>query len=79
MICMEVCQNQLICNPSFSSNDVWLFDSAMRTATWEADPVKQKEIFDKTIQDNVAPYVERIEQHIIKNGTGHLVGQGVSK
>lgn len=51
----------------------------MRTATWEADPVKQKEIFDKTIQDNVAPYVERIEQHIIKNGTGHLVGQGVSK
>lgn len=49
----------------------------MRTATWETDPVKQKELFDKVIQENVGPYVEKIEQHIIKNGSGHLVGQEV--
>lgn len=50
----------------------------MRTATWEQDAVKQKEIFDKTVQDSVLPHVQRVEQHIIKNGSGHLVGQGVS-
>jgi glutathione S-transferase len=47
-------------------------------ATWETDPVKQKELFDKVNQDTIQPHLEKVEQHLVKNGSGHLVGQGVS-
>jgi hypothetical protein len=50
----------------------------MRTPTWETDPVKQKELFDKVNQDTIQPHLEKVEQHLVKNGSGHLVGQGVS-
>ena len=50
----------------------------MRTATWETDPEKQKELFDKVNQDTIQPHLQKVEQHLIKNGSGHLVGQGVS-
>ena len=49
----------------------------MRTPTWETDPEKQKELFDKVNQDTIQPHIEKVEQHIVKNGSGHLVGQGV--
>lgn len=49
----------------------------MRTPTWETDPVKQKELFDKVNEETIQPHLEKVEQHIIKNGSGHLVGQGV--
>lgn len=51
--------------------------TVMRTATWEQDPEKQKELFNKAVQEHVQPHVEIIEKHLIKNGSGYLVGQGV--
>nr|QNM80586.1 glutathione S-transferase sigma1 [Daphnia pulex] len=51
---------------------------AMRTPTWETDPVKQKELFDKVNQDTIQPHLEKVEQHLVKNGGGHLVGQGLT-
>jgi hypothetical protein len=50
----------------------------MRTPTWEADPEKQKELFDKVNQETIQPHLEKVEQHLIKNGSGHLVGKEVS-
>jgi len=50
----------------------------MRTPTWETDPVKQKELFDKVNQETIQPHLEKVEQHLAKNGSGHLVGQEVS-
>lgn len=50
----------------------------MRTPTWEADSVKQKELFDKVNEETIQPHLEKIEQHMHKNGSGYLVGQGVS-
>nr|QBM06412.1 glutathione S-transferase sigma2 isoform a [Daphnia magna] len=50
----------------------------MRTPTWETDPVKQKELFDKVNEETIQPHLEKVEQHIIKNGSGHLVGQGLT-
>ncbi len=47
-------------------------------ATWETDPEKQKELFDKVKQETILPHVEKVDQHLIKNGNGHLVGQRVS-
>lgn len=53
--------------------------TVMRTATWEQDPEKQKELFNKAVQEHVQPHVNTIEQHLAKNGSGHLVGQGVCR
>lgn len=50
----------------------------MRTATWEKDAEKQKELFDKVNQETIQPHLEKVEQHLVKNGGVHLVGQGVS-
>ena len=47
-------------------------------ATWETDTEKQKELFDKVKQETILPHLEKVEQHLIKNGNGHLVGQRVS-
>nr|CAH0109013.1 unnamed protein product [Daphnia galeata] len=47
-------------------------------ATWETDPEKQKELFDKVKQETILPHLEKVEQHLIKNGNGHLVGQGLT-
>lgn len=54
------------------------FVSATRAATWEKDPVKQKELFDKVNEDLIQPHVERVEKHMTENGTGFLVGNAVS-
>ena len=47
-------------------------------ATWEKDDAKQKELFEKSPQEHVKPHVEKVEAHLVKNGTGHLVGDAVS-
>ena len=51
---------------------------ATRAATWEKDEAKQKEIFDKLHQEFIKPHIEKIEGHLIKNGTGFLVGKAVT-
>lgn len=44
----------------------------------EPDLEKKKEIFLKNNVDNVQPHLAIIEQHLIKNGSGYLVGNSVS-
>ncbi len=44
----------------------------------EPDLEKKKEIFLKNNIDNVQPHLAIIEQHLIKNGSGYLVGNSVS-
>jgi hypothetical protein len=57
----------------------WLLKkTATVEATWEEDPEKQKEFFYKVNRDTIQPHLEKVEQHLIKNGSGHLVGQEVS-
>lgn len=51
----------------------------MVDATWEEDPAKQKTLFQKAIREHVQPHVARIEQHLIKNGSGYLVGKMVQQ
>lgn len=51
---------------------------ATRAATWEKDPVKQKELFDKVNEDLIQPHVERVEKHMTENGTGFLVGNAIT-
>ena len=46
-------------------------------ANWEKDEAKQKELFDKLHQDTLKPHIEKVEAHLIKNGTGFLVGDSV--
>ena len=46
-------------------------------ATWEKDDAKQKELFEKSHQENLKPHVEKVEAHLVKNGTGYLVGNAV--
>ena len=50
----------------------------MVESTWEQDSEKQKILFEKVNREKVQPHVEMIEKHLIKNGTGYLVGQKVS-
>ncbi len=50
----------------------------MVEATWETDAEKQKELFKKVSQEIVLPFSMNIEQHIINNGSGHLVGDSVT-
>ena len=50
----------------------------MVESTWEQDSEKQKVLFEKVNREKVQPHVEMIEKHLIKNGTGYLVGQKVS-
>lgn len=51
--------------------------SAMVEATWEQDAEKQKELFKKANQEIIQPLLMNIEQQIIKNESGHLVGENV--
>jgi len=44
----------------------------------EPDLEKKKEIFLKNNIDNVQPHLAIIEQDLIKNGSGYLVGNSVS-
>ena len=55
-----------------------LFKIEMVESTWEQDSEKQKVLFEKVNREKVQPHVEMIEKHLIKNGTGYLVGQKVS-
>ena len=44
----------------------------------EKDDVKVKEMADKFLSDNLAPHVLLVEKQLKANGTGYLVGSGVS-
>ena len=44
----------------------------------EKDDAKLKELADKYLTDNLAPHVSLVEKQLKANGTGYLVGSGVS-
>lgn len=50
----------------------------LRPVLIEADAEKQKDITQQFLNDTVAPYMEIVEKHLEKNGTGFLVGSEVS-
>ena len=78
MICITVYSFDEILAWYLQDPTSFQFKTATVEATWETDPKKQKELFDKVKQEIILPHVEKVEQHFIKNGNGHLVGQGVS-
>jgi glutathione S-transferase len=45
--------------------------------TREKDLEKQQELFDKINQEMIQPHAEVIEQLLINNGSGYLVGNAV--
>jgi hypothetical protein len=45
--------------------------------TWEKDLEKQHELFDEINQEMIQPHAEVIEQLLIKNASGFLVGNAV--
>ena len=49
----------------------------MRPAFLEKDPEKQKELYQKFLAENVVPHATIVERHLLKNGTGFLVGSEV--
>ncbi len=54
-----------------------LFIIGMRPYAVENDPDKKKEIFSKYNSESIQPHLQKIEAHLIKNGTGFLVGNAV--
>ncbi len=49
----------------------------MRPVAREKDPEKQKEVFKKVNEEMIQPHAKKIEQILIQNGTGFLVGNAV--
>ena len=49
----------------------------MRPYAVEKDADKKKEIFSKYNSEAIQPHLQKIEAHLIKNGTGFLVGNAV--
>ena len=47
--------------------------------SWEKHPDKQQDIFDKINQEMIQPHAKVIEQLLIYNGSGFLVGDPVIK
>ncbi len=45
--------------------------------TWEKNLEKQQELFDEINQEMIQPHAEVIEQLLINNGSGFLVGNAV--
>lgn len=50
----------------------------MRPVAREKDPEKQIEIFDKVNEDMIQPHARKIEQYLINNRSGFLVGDAVT-
>ncbi|KAI9565907.1 hypothetical protein GHT06_009705 [Daphnia sinensis] len=44
----------------------------------ETDKDKQKEMFQKFLQDVVNPHLQKVEQQLINNGSGFLVGKSIT-
>ena len=49
----------------------------MRPVNYEKDPEKKKELLQKFLTESVLPHAAIIEKHLVKNGTGFLVGDEV--
>lgn len=49
----------------------------MRPVKWEKDAEKRKDVFLKLNSEKVQPHLKKIEEQLIKNGTGFLVGDSV--
>jgi len=52
--------------------------TGMRPAFLEKDPEKQKELYQKFLAENVVPHATIVERHLLKNGTGFLVGSEIT-
>nr|QNM80587.1 glutathione S-transferase sigma 2 [Daphnia pulex] len=52
--------------------------SGTRPIIHESDKEKQKEILQKFLKETVNPHLEKLEQQLIKNGTGFLVGKSIT-
>jgi len=62
------------------SNEIKSFNclkTEMGSATWESDPIKQQEMFNKIITQKILPHLKKIEEQLVQNGSGYLVGQSV--
>ena len=53
------------------------FLAAIVVAFYEKDPEKKDERHQKFLTETVAPHIAIIEKHLVKNGTGFLVGDEV--
>lgn len=51
--------------------------AGMRPVAREKDPEKQQEVFDKVNEEMIQPHAKKIEEFLIKNGSGFLVGNAV--
>ena len=51
--------------------------AGMRPVAREKDPEKQQEVFDKVNVEMIQPHAKKIEEFLIKNGSGFLVGNAV--
>ena len=49
----------------------------MRPAFLEKDPEKKKEAYQKMMTETIIPHIALVEKHLVKNGTGCLVGNEV--
>ncbi len=49
----------------------------MKPIIMENDPDKKKELFLKYNTETIQPHLQKIEAHLVKNGTGFLVGDSV--
>ena len=56
----------------------FLHKKGMREPLLETDDAKQKALFDQIYQSVLKTHIEKIEERLIKNGTGFLVGNSVS-
>ena len=52
--------------------------NGMKPFLFEKDEEKKKEMFMKYHQDSIKPLIEKIEQHLMKNNTGFLVGNSTT-
>ncbi|XP_046646250.1 glutathione S-transferase 1-like [Daphnia pulicaria] len=57
---------------------VYDLHAGMRPVAREKDPEKQQEIFDKVNEEMIQPHAKKIEEILIKNGSGFLVGNALT-
>lgn len=62
---------------SYTLNTMTVCLEGMRPVAREKDPEKQQEVFKKVNEDMIQPHAKKIEQLLIQNGTGFLVGNAV--
>ena len=51
--------------------------AAIKPVANEKDPEKKKELYQMFFTETVVPHAAIIEKHLVKNGTGFLVGDEV--